>query len=142
MLLDCASAAQVDASRGGDHVGSDALASFVTTASTLVAAFRDNGALSRLVHHPIGDRTGAELLSMRVLDVAVHTWDLARALGADEILDPDLVTFALAFTNHIESGRRGGSFALPIGTLPTGRSPQHQLLHLTGRQPLITEETP
>jgi hypothetical protein len=29
--------------------------------------------------HPTGERTGAQLLEMRVLDVAVYTWDLAAA---------------------------------------------------------------
>jgi uncharacterized protein (TIGR03083 family) len=36
------------------------------------------------------------LLPALTTDVLVHTWDLARAAGADETLDPDLVTRALA----------------------------------------------
>lgn len=130
MLLAGASAAEVDAIRSDDHLGGDALASFLTTASALLAAFGAGDAMDRVVHHPVGDRTGAELLRMRVLDVAVHTWDLARAVGVDEILDPDLVALCLTFTPPLD----------PEST--EGRSPQHELLHRTGRRPLTTQETP
>ena len=41
----------------------------MATAAELKATFGEPGA--------IGERTGAQLLEMRVLDVAVHTWDLA-----------------------------------------------------------------
>lgn len=141
MLLHGASAAEVDATRSCDHFGSDPVVSFVTTASELRAAFWDEGALRRLVHHPIGDRTGADLLGMRLLDVAVHAWDLARALDANETLDRDLVTVALTYTAHLDASRQRGSFAPYIGTLPPGSSPQYQLLHLAGRQPTRTKET-
>jgi hypothetical protein len=71
---------------------------------------------------------------MRVLDVAVHTWDLARAIGADETLDPDVVAFALTLQDTFEAGRERGSFALPSET-PAPCSAQARLLHLLGRRP-------
>lgn len=90
MLLRGASTADVDATRTEDHLGEDAMAAFVATARTLLAEFRMDGALDRLVHHPIGDRSGRELLGMRIYDVTVHTWDLACGIGADRALDPTL----------------------------------------------------
>ena len=84
----------------------------------LNAAFCEPGAMARLAHHPAGERTGAQLLEMRVLDVTVHTWDLARAIGADESLDPDLVAFALTLRDTFEAGRKRGSFAPPTGETP------------------------
>ena len=132
MLLRGASVASVDRTRTVDHLGADPRAAFTTTAGELAAVFREDGALDRIAHHPIGDRTGADLLAMRVLDVTVHAWDLARALGADEALDPDAVEFALAHAEVIEAGRDHGSFATPNGR-PTGSSPQARLLHLAGR---------
>ena len=74
--------------------------------------------MARTAHHPAGERTGAQLLEMRVLDVTVHTWDLARSIGADESLDPDVVAFALTLRDTFEAGRERGSFAPPPGELP------------------------
>jgi uncharacterized protein (TIGR03086 family) len=142
MLLGGAPAADVDATRVLDHLGSDATASYAETAAALAEAFREDGAMSRVCQHPIGDRSGAELLGMRVVDLAVHAWDLARALGVDDRLDPDLATHALQYAPLISAGRAAGSFAAPAGAAPDGSSSQHQLLHLCGRRPLTPEETP
>jgi hypothetical protein len=72
---------------------------------------------------------------MRVLDVTVHTWDLARSIGADESLDPDTVAFALTLRDTFEAGRDKRSFAPPPAETPTDFSPQARLLHLSGRRP-------
>lgn len=139
MLLDGATAAQVDATRTDDHLGGDPVASFLTTASKLLAAFAEEGAGSRVAHHPIGDRTGSQLLRMRVLDVGVHAWDLAWAIDADEHLDPDLVEFALTCMDSVEAGRQRGSFGAPIAGLAPARSRQDHLLHLLGRHASLTK---
>jgi uncharacterized protein (TIGR03086 family) len=135
LLLHGATAGEVDATRTVDHLGRDPVNSFVTTATELNAAFREPGALNRTAHHPAGEHTGAQLLEMRVLDVAVHTWDLARAIGADESLDPDVIEFALTLQDTFEAGRERGSFTPPPGTTPTHLSVQARLLHLLGRRP-------
>ena len=91
MLLRGARAAQVYATRAEDHLGADAMAAFVAGADMLLTEFGKPGALDRLVHHPIGDRSGRELLGMRIYDVTVHAWDLACAIDADRALEPALV---------------------------------------------------
>ena len=68
---------------------------------------------------------------MRVLDVAVHAWDLARAIAADEHLDPLLVDFVLAIA--MDADLSGGSFAAPVSELPNNSSIQTRLLHIMGR---------
>lgn len=135
MLLHGANAGEVDATRTVDHLGHDPVASFVTTAAGLDAALREPGALARTAHHPAGERTGAQLLEMRVLDVAVHTWDLARAIGADESLDPDVAAFALTLQDTFEAARELGSFAPRPSKTPAHLSAQGRLLHLLGRRP-------
>ena len=135
MLLHGATAGEVDATRTVDHLGHDPDASFAATAAELNAAFREPGALARTAHHPAGERTGAQLLEMRVLDVAVHTWDLARAIGADESLDPDVTAFALTLQDTFEAARERGSFAPPPSKTPAHLSAQGRLLHLLGRRP-------
>ncbi len=137
MLLRGADAGAVDATRSDDHIGDDAVASFTTTAATMLAAFEAPGALDRIYHHPVGDRTGRELLSMRALDSAVHAWDLAQALVVDSELDPGLAEFALAYVPHMTLGR---AFASPLGAPPPSSNAQPQLLHLLGRHPDPVEE--
>jgi len=135
MLLHDATAGEVDATRTVDHLGHDPVGSFVANAAQLNAALREPGALARTAHHPAGERTGAQLLGMRVLDVAVHTWDLARAIGADESLDPDVIAFALTLQDTFQAGRERGAFAPPAGATPARLSAQAHLLHLLGRHP-------
>lgn len=135
MLLQGALAEDVNRTRTEDHVGDDAVRSFASTAADLLTDFRQEGVPDRVVHHPIGDRTGAELLAMRVLDVTVHTWDLARGLAGDERLDPVTVEYSLDQLDVITSGREHGSFAPPNAAADLDASPQARLLHLAGRSP-------
>ena len=118
MLLQGARTEQVEATCTVDHLGDDALASFVATAHDVVACFDEDGALERIAHHAMGDRTGRELLSMRILDAAIHGWDLARAIGADETLDDHVVTFVLAYTADLDLGPEQHAFAPADADLP------------------------
>jgi uncharacterized protein (TIGR03086 family) len=140
LLLHGAPLEQVEATRAVDHLGDDPLASFVTTAARVVAAFGEDGALGRTAHHVTGPRTGLQLLGMRVLDVAVHAWDLARALGADETLDDEVVAFLLAWTADLDLGPPGRAFAPADGEVPHDASDQERLLHRLGRHPAALEE--
>jgi uncharacterized protein (TIGR03086 family) len=140
LLLHAAPTEQVEATRTVDHLGDDALASFVATADGVVACFQEDGALDRVVSHATGDRSGRELLSMRILDAAIHGWDLARAIGVEETLDDDVVAFLLAYTADLDLGPQQRAFAPADADLPRNASPQDQLLHRLGRHPNITEE--
>jgi uncharacterized protein (TIGR03086 family) len=140
LLLHGAPTERVEATRDVDHLGDDALASFVATADAVVADFSEDGALDRIAHHVAGDRTGRELLSMRVLDVAVHGWDLARAIGADETVDDAVVAFLLASTAGLDLGPQQRAFAPADADVPRDAAPRDRLLHRLGRCPHITEE--
>ena len=108
-------------------------------------------ALDRLLNRPglfngvvdipqVGNNTpshidAARIVPMLSLDVLVHTWDLARAIGHDINLDPELCrTFleslpsdetALAHTGMYERPRR----------VPAGSDPEVTLLARLGRDP-------
>jgi uncharacterized protein (TIGR03086 family) len=140
LLLSGAPTEQVEATRTVDHLGDDALASFVRTADVVIATFQEHGALTRVGHHATGDRTGRELLSMRILDAAIHGWDLARAIGADETLDEDVVAFLLAYTAGLDLGPQRRAFAQAATDGPLNGSPQDQLLYRLGRHPNVTKE--
>jgi hypothetical protein len=77
---------------------------------------------------------------MRILDAAIHGWDLARAIGADETLDDDVVAFLFEYTADLDLGPQQRAFALADVEVPRKASPQDQLLHRLGRRPSITEE--
>lgn len=133
MLLGGASAEDTNRTRGEDHLGSDPVEAFLTTAAQLEAGFNEDGALSRTVDHRFGERTGAQLLALRVLDMTVYAWDVAQALGIDDTLDPVAIDFALAHADEVERLRIHGVFATPSLPLPADASPLERLLHLTGR---------
>ena len=44
-----------------------------------------------IAHLSFGDVSGAEYTCQLFADALIHRWDLARSIGADERLEPDLV---------------------------------------------------
>jgi uncharacterized protein (TIGR03086 family) len=77
--------------RDRDALGDDPLRAFRESVTALLEAFADERAGSRVLDHPWGPVTADRALRIRTVDSVLHTWDLARALGADERLDADLV---------------------------------------------------
>ncbi|MFM9918593.1 TIGR03086 family metal-binding protein [Lacisediminihabitans sp. H27-G8] len=74
-----------------------------------------------------------EYLREQVSDVTIHSWDLARAVGADETLDDDLVAAVwTVFEPQRDTLSASGLFAAPV-PLPADASLQVRLLALTGR---------
>ena len=130
MLLHGATTDEAEATRAADHLGDDPVASFAATEAELKAAFGEPGAMARTAHHRAGERTGAQLLEMRMLDIAVHTWDLARAIRAGESSTGRL----RSPLKTLDAGRQRGAFAAPPGKTPAGGSAQARLLYLTGRR--------
>lgn len=134
MLLHGATPDQTDALRTLDHIGGDPSASLRTAADEMMAAFHEPNALERTVHHPAGDRTGAVLAGMRVVDFTIHGWDLAQAVGADDRLDPELVDWMWAVLSGMGPAlSEGGYFRAPAADAPADGTPQDRLLRLTGR---------
>jgi uncharacterized protein (TIGR03086 family) len=84
----------------------------------------------------VGDIPAAQLLGFRVADYTLHTWDLARAIGADEQLDDDLVQElwqVMAPMTPVlgESGQFGTG---PSTDLDPDAPLQTRLLDLSGRR--------
>jgi uncharacterized protein (TIGR03086 family) len=131
VLLTGAPTVEVEALRDLDHLGSDPMQAFVETSAEVTAAFQAPGAMTQIVHHRLGDRTGEELLVMRVIEHALHGWDLARAIGADDHLDSDVAETLLASFEADPTMLSRTSFA--PRTPPADADPQRRLLSLTGR---------
>lgn len=113
------------------------LGDYDATVDELRAAFAEDGALSRTCHHPMGDIDGARLLGFRVTDLTLHAWDLARAVGGDEALDPVLVGAVWDVMAPMAGfiGQVGVFGSGPTGEVDDGRPLQDRLLDLAGRRP-------
>jgi uncharacterized protein (TIGR03086 family) len=80
--------------------------------------------------HRLDDAIGTFILG----DVLVHTWDLARATGLEEALDPDEVRAMLAGLEPLgDTLSRSGHYA-PRVEVADGADDQTRMLALTGRR--------
>lgn len=137
-LLQGASADEVRASWGKDSLGDDPMAAFLDSAAGQRAAFSEEGALERTCAHPTqGEVPGFQLLGFRIADQTLHAWDLARAIGADEQLDPELVELLYAGMAPLAGDlAAGGIFGEGrSGTVPDDAPVQAKLLDVAGRRP-------
>ncbi len=133
-LLSGESVADVGDRLNGDLLGADPVAAWDERAAAATAAVMAEGAMERPVilsrRQPSGEDYTYEVLN----DLVVHAWDLARAIGANEMLDPDLVEVAFEkLVPSVEMMRQGGAVAAAL-TPPPGSNRQTELLALLGRQ--------
>jgi len=120
-----------------DALGSDPVGAFWAGLRGLTAAFALPGALAATVRHPkSGPMSGAQLRVLRVSELTIHAWDLARAIGADEGLDGDLVQWLYDCLNDVwDTIARSGLYAPPEPGREEAEPLQTRLLHLLGRRP-------
>jgi uncharacterized protein (TIGR03086 family) len=124
------------ASLAGDQLGDDAITAVVDSARQPRDAFAEV-APGQLVAGPRGDIPAAAFLRFRLVDLVVHSWDLLRAAGLAETLDPQVVARLLEVVEpHLEEMLDFGAYGPgPSGTLPYDAPPQQRLLDLFGRRP-------
>jgi uncharacterized protein (TIGR03086 family) len=109
---------------------------FVTASEALRAKIVDPALSGQVVDTPFGTLALKQLVSSIVVhDLVVHTWDLSRAIGADEQLDEDLVgeTYAqmLPLDELLRDGHGFGTKVEP----PADADVQTRLLCFLGRCP-------
>jgi uncharacterized protein (TIGR03086 family) len=90
--------------------------------------------LERRVPWPFGEQTVDRGLGLFSLEVAIHTWDIARASGLDVTLDPELVHFHLTRLRPVGDYLRGPGMYGPELVAPPEASEQDQLLAFLGRE--------
>ena len=74
-------------------------------------------------------------------DLLIHSWDLARSIGADETLPPDTIEATTVGLHHVPPALLRG--INPLGQkmmaaaveVPDDASPQDKMLAFTGRRP-------
>jgi uncharacterized protein (TIGR03086 family) len=135
-LFDGMTVVQVGDRFEGDLMGDDPstwpglLASSMDEAHAVVAR---PGALERTVHLSFGDVPGHEYVMQLTADLAIHGWDLARATGQDDTLDPDAVAVLLPWTEANADLLEGsGMFGTRIDAGPDAPD-DVRLLGLLGR---------
>jgi uncharacterized protein (TIGR03086 family) len=113
---------------------SDPRAGWATARDGVLEALDHPGVLGTSVPSPFGTMTMDNLIGILVVDTLVHTWDLARAVGGDEVLAPELVAVAYERMVPLDEGLRvQGRFAAKVAAAP-GDDAQTVLLKFLGRQ--------
>lgn len=125
---------QVGSRFDGDVLGNEPLASWEGARSTALSAIKEPGAPERTIHVSWGDISGYEYISQLFADHLIHGWDLAKAIGADETLDPELADLCYEiFAPQEQMMRDSGAYGTKV-EIPQDASPQTRLLALFGRK--------
>jgi uncharacterized protein (TIGR03086 family) len=117
----------------GDVLGDDGKAAWDDSAAEAVAAVYSDGSMDRVVHLSFGDFPGREYTMQLFADLLIHGWDLARAIGDDERLDPELVEACATWFAAMEDGYRAGGAVGPRVEVATDADDQDRLLAMFGR---------
>jgi uncharacterized protein (TIGR03086 family) len=117
-----------------DPLGEDPKQAWRDLSAAAADAFGAEGALERTVHLSYGESSARDYLWQMTVDLAVHAWDLARGIGADEHLDPELVRRIHHETDKDAEALAGsGLFDPPVRVASTSDL-QTRMLALFGRR--------
>lgn len=103
---------------------------------TMASALAEPGALDGNIDHPaLGTMPRQQVLGIAIADLLIHTWDLSRAIGADETLPSDVVPVVYQGLQAMpaEFVRAPGRFDDAIDA-PGDADTQTQMLLFAGRQ--------
>lgn len=132
-LMDGKTVTEVGNKFEGDLLGDDPKAAWNLAAEQSQASFAQPGALERTVQLSRGTTPAADYAAEVFMDLLIHSWDLARGIGGNHQLDPELVEACYKILKpQAEAWRSGGAFG-PAKEAPEGADLQTQLLALTGR---------
>ena len=121
---------------GAPSVDDDPLGAWTALDRGLRSALADPSVSERTFEMQGTTRTIEEAIAMFVLgDVVVHTWDLARATGLDETLDPDEVHGMLEGMLPMDEVLRQSGHYGPKVAVPDDADEQTRLIAFTGRRP-------
>jgi uncharacterized protein (TIGR03086 family) len=132
-LLGGRSVADVGDGLSGDLLGDDPVASWDAAAAQARAAVSADGAMELVIHLSRRDVTGADYTFEVFNDLAIHGWDLARAIGADETIDPGSVAVIEERVGPVIADlKASGQYGDEI-VPPDGADAQTRLLAMFGR---------
>ncbi|MCK0112746.1 TIGR03086 family metal-binding protein [Ornithinimicrobium sp. F0845] len=124
---------QVGSRYDGDVLGKDPVGAWRRAISASVLAWGQADP-DGTVHTSVGRTPLVEYASQMLVDLTVHAWDLARAVGVRPHLVADAVEECLAYEKpRVGAGEVPGIFAAPVPTESESRV--DQLVALLGRDP-------
>ena len=133
-LMNGATVADVGDALDGDLLGDDPVAAWEASAAAATEALHAPGALDRIVHLSFADVPGSVYAWQLIGDLTVHAWDLARGIGADDRLHPELAAEVLVhLAPDVEAFAQYGIFAASK-PVDAGADAQAQLIAIAGRQ--------
>ena len=119
----------------GDLAGGDPQEAFRRTAEEAMAAVDEPGAAERTVDLSRGPTPASDYLLERIADAAMHTWDLATALGRRVSLHPEVVSYGRRLlAEQGDAWRQGGALG-PIVPVPEDADEQTRFIAESGRAP-------
>ncbi len=118
----------------GDVVGEDPAAAWTAAREAALTAIRALDDPTRTVHLSFGDTPAQTYLQQMLIDIVIHGWDLARGIGADDTIPPELLRVTMElFEPQAEDWRSGGSLG-PRVPVAADADDQTKLLALSGRK--------
>jgi len=119
---------------GGDNVGNDPQGAWATASRRAMDAFRQPGAMDKIVKLPFGEMPAGVALDIAIFDVATHACDIAHATGRT-VTDTELLEAALAMGQQMVGPelRAPGIFD-DEQPAAASASPQDKLLAFAGRK--------
>lgn len=115
-------------------LGPNPVATWRGTALAAIEAWRAEGAMDKIVQHPVGERPGSVFARFRLVDMLGHTWDLAQAIGVDADIPDALAEAALDFLfPMLDELAESKVFGAPV-TPPPDSDATVRFLALIGRQ--------
>ena len=121
----------------GPSPAEDPAGAWLTQARAVQAVLDDPAQAERTVDDPhMGSMPLRDLVDrIYTADVFMHTWDLARATGQDDRLDPDFCAELLSGMEPIEEVMRASGQYGPAVPVPEDADVQSRMLGFIGRDP-------
>jgi uncharacterized protein (TIGR03086 family) len=125
--------------RGGESkplaAGEDPTQAWQEASGAIDEITGDPAALAKEIDGPVGKMPAGEIIARFVtMDLLVHTWDLARTVGADERLDEDSVRQAYEALKPMDAMIRQPRVFGPKLEPPAGADLQTEFLYFLGRR--------
>jgi uncharacterized protein (TIGR03086 family) len=118
----------------GDVLGADPKQAWADASAEAVRAVQEDDAMGRIVHLSFGPTPASEYALQLFADHLIHAWDLARAIGADEALGPDLVDACARWFEAREDLYRAAGLIDRRPQIREGTGTQTVLLGMFGRR--------
>ena len=121
----------------GPSPAEDPAGAWLNQADAVQAVLDDPDQAGRTVDDPhMGSMPLGDLIDrIYTADVFMHTWDLARATGQDDRLDPDFCAELLSGMQAVEGAMRdSGQYGPPV-PVPDDADVQSRMLGFIGRDP-------